>query len=76
MSRRIPAPVREGALIPTKWFEEGDVVIQWPEKLSAESFEDLESWMEILMRKIGRRVTPSQPAKFLDGVAEDVVDDG
>lgn len=36
--------------------DEGHVVFQWPERLSRASFEDLESWMEIQLRKIKRRI--------------------
>jgi hypothetical protein len=36
--------------------DEGDVVLQWPERLSQESYEDLESWMHLQLRKIKRRV--------------------
>ena len=35
---------------------EGDVVLQWPESLSRESFEDLQEWTVIVLRKIERRV--------------------
>ena len=35
---------------------EGDVVLQWPELLSQESFEDLKAWADIVLRKIERQV--------------------
>ncbi|HET9790613.1 MAG TPA: hypothetical protein VFR08_04860 [Candidatus Angelobacter sp.] len=35
---------------------EGTVTIQWPATLSAESFEDVSAWLDILKRKIGRSV--------------------
>lgn len=35
---------------------EGDVVLQWPEQLSAESYRDLEDWAQIILRKIKRSV--------------------
>ena len=38
--------------------KEGDVVLQWPERLSAESFQDLQDWTEIVLRKIKRSVAP------------------
>ena len=34
--------------------EEGDVVLQWPSKLSPEGFEDLEAWLKIILRKAKR----------------------
>ncbi|MGA2149453.1 MAG: hypothetical protein ABSH49_31340 [Bryobacteraceae bacterium] len=44
---------------------EGPVTIQWPATLSAESFEDLRDWLDIVKRKIGRSVT-SRPVNFGD----------
>jgi hypothetical protein len=35
---------------------EGPVIIQWPAYLSAESFQDLGDWLDIVKRKIGRSV--------------------
>lgn len=35
---------------------EGDVVLQWPEMLSQESFEDLKAWADIVLRKIEREI--------------------
>jgi len=39
---------------------EGDVTIQWPERLSAESLEDFTDWLRILERKIKRASRPQQ----------------
>lgn len=36
--------------------DEGQVVLQWPEKLSSESFEDFQSWIELQLRKIKRSI--------------------
>ena len=38
---------------------EGEVVFQWPARLSAESFEELSEWSALMLRKIGRSVLPS-----------------
>jgi hypothetical protein len=35
---------------------EGDVTLQWPETLSADSYQDLEDWTKLLLRKIKRSV--------------------
>lgn len=35
---------------------EGNVVLQWPDGLSAESYQDLEDWTKLLLRKIKRGV--------------------
>lgn len=36
--------------------KEGDVVLQWPERLSADSYQDLEDWTAIILRKIKRAI--------------------
>lgn len=36
--------------------DEGNVVLQWPDKMSQESFEDFEAWMQIQLRKIKRSI--------------------
>lgn len=41
---------------------EGDVVIHWPERLSAESLEDFKDWLRILERKITRSSLPPNNA--------------
>lgn len=39
---------------------EGDVTIQWPERLSADSLQDFKDWLRILERKITRSALPPQ----------------
>jgi hypothetical protein len=36
--------------------KEGDVVLQWPGQISAESYQDLEDWAAIILRKIKRGI--------------------
>lgn len=36
--------------------KEGDVTLVWPESLSADSYQDLEDWTKLLLRKIKRAV--------------------
>jgi hypothetical protein len=36
--------------------DEGVVVLQWPEKMSPESYEDFESWIQLQLRKIKRSI--------------------
>lgn len=36
--------------------DEGQVILEWPEKMSAESYEDFQSWVEIQLRKIKRSI--------------------
>jgi len=46
--------------------DHGEITIQWPSEMSAESFEDFSDWLDILKRKIKRSVKgaeegPSSP---------------
>lgn len=36
--------------------DEGQVILRWPSKMSAESFEDFKAWVELQLRKIGRSI--------------------
>jgi hypothetical protein len=45
---------------------EGDVTLQWPDGLSAESFQDLEDWTKLLLRKIKRSVGTAPSTKDAD----------
>ena len=35
---------------------EGEVVLEWPEPLSPESYEDFESWINLVLRRVKRSV--------------------
>jgi hypothetical protein len=48
--------------------DEGSVVLQWPERLSADSAQDLKDWLALIGRKIERATTAQQKA------AEDELD--
>jgi hypothetical protein len=37
--------------------KEGDVVLQYPERLSSASYEDFSAWAQIILRKIKRSVS-------------------
>jgi hypothetical protein len=39
--------------------KEGDVVFQWPERLSSHSFADLEAWTTLMLRTIKREAVDS-----------------
>ncbi len=39
--------------------DEGYAVFQWPERISQESYEDLEAWAKLILRKIQRSVGKS-----------------
>ena len=41
---------------------EGEVVLQWPEPLSSESYEDFESWLKLVLRKVKRAVQEPEKA--------------
>jgi len=49
-----PAPI--GARQDVFSLDEGQVVLQWPAKMSATSFEDFESWLQLQLRKIKRGI--------------------
>jgi len=42
--------------------EEGDVTLQWPVSLSAESYQDLEDWTKLMLRKIKRSIEAAKHA--------------
>ena len=56
---------------------EGDVVLQWPELLSKESFEDLKAWATIVLRKIEREVAANKTIHepVLDAMTTEYSDD-
>lgn len=41
---------------------EGDVVLQWPDRLSQASFEEIEDWTRLMLRKLKRQVA-EQPSR-------------
>lgn len=41
--------------------EEGSVVLQWPERLSDESVQDLEDWIQLIIRKAKRSARRGPP---------------
>ena len=36
--------------------ENGDIIVQWPQRISADELDDLLAWFEIMKRKIDRTV--------------------
>jgi hypothetical protein len=54
--RRTPRrrPMQPGTKEDTYTLDEGQVVIQWPERIGAEEIEDVEGWMQIVIRKMKR----------------------
>jgi len=56
-----PTPVAADPQSPFKrdvfTLDEGPVVIQWPERLSEASFEDFETWMQLILRRARRSVS-------------------
>lgn len=53
-SKRRREPVKAGMKEDVFTLKEGDVVMQWPERLSSDSFADLETWTTLMLRKIKR----------------------
>jgi hypothetical protein len=40
---------------------EGDVTLQWPVSISADSYQDLEDWTKLMLRKIKRSIDVAKP---------------
>ncbi len=63
---QVPAPVPAGKVPGMRQevfaLAEGDVTIQWPERLSPDSLEDFTDWLRILERKIKRNALAPIPA--------------
>lgn len=49
--------------------DEGQALIQWPETLSQDSFEDFKSWLDLVIRKAKRSVSDIQVGKREDNEA-------
>ncbi|MGE3301827.1 MAG: hypothetical protein AB7M12_01785 [Hyphomonadaceae bacterium] len=54
LRKRVPA--KAGMKEDIFTLKEGDVVLQWPERLSVDSYVDLEMWAQLMLRKIKRSV--------------------
>ena len=52
-------PMQTGTKEDVFTLDEGQVILQWPENLSPESFEDFESWLQLVIRKVKRSVQES-----------------
>lgn len=65
--RHAPRTPRAGSVqfADTFTLPEGQALIEWPRGLSAESYEDLESWLQIVLRKIKRSIgtSPDDPSE-------------
>ncbi|MCC7421501.1 MAG: hypothetical protein IT428_14550 [Planctomycetaceae bacterium] len=42
--------------------EEGDVILQWPSRLSRESYDEVKDWFDLLLRKLNRAVGVDKPS--------------
>lgn len=51
-----PLKLQSGARQDVFSLDEGSVVLQWPEKMSQDSYDDFEAWMQIQLRKIKRSI--------------------
>ena len=63
-TQEIPAVVTSKAVVPsisghkqdTFSLDEGQVILQFPEKMSDASYEDFKDWIELQLRKIKRSI--------------------
>lgn len=64
-SHHATPPIRQpvaGIRQDTFTLDEGQAVLQWPERLCADSFEDFESWIQLQLKKIKRSIVqPDAP---------------
>lgn len=51
-----PPPPLIGMKQDTFSLDEGQVILKWPSKMKAESFEDFKAWLELQLRKIARSI--------------------
>ncbi|NPC56009.1 hypothetical protein [Caenimonas soli] len=61
-SGRVAAPaIQQSAGVKQDTFslDEGQVVLQFPEKMSADSYEDFKDWIELQLRRIKRSIPPA-----------------
>lgn len=56
-------PMQAGVKEDTYTLDEGQVVIQWPERIDAEEIEDVQSWMQIVIRKMKRTAQKTDEAE-------------
>lgn len=56
-----PLPARAGMNQDTFTLDEGQVVLQWPSRISPESYEDLKDWLDLMARKVSRAVRAADP---------------
>ena len=62
--RQTNAPqTRLGMKQDTYTLDEGDVVLQWPAKLSQEGYEDVKAWLDLIARKMKRSVVTDDDGK-------------
>ena len=61
LSRLNPPPENQNMREDVFSLAEGDVKLQWPTPLSADSIADLKDWLKILERKISRSTAEDEP---------------
>jgi len=53
--------------------EEGQVVLQWPAKLSQDSYEDFEGWINLILRRAKRSIVQEPDRQEIDADDDDIV---
>jgi hypothetical protein len=69
--RRRPVQAQSGFQQATFPLNGGDAVVQWPENLNADEFEDFKDWLELVMRKVKRSVPKNHPTSADEADEED-----
>ena len=65
VTQPIKYPARAGMNNDTFTLDEGQVVLQWPAKMSPESYEDFKSWLDLVARKAKRAVDKKESGEDL-----------
>jgi hypothetical protein len=60
LTKRIPAKLGMNSDVFT--LDEGEVILQWPSRMSPESYEDFKDWIELMTRKAKRSVKSKEDA--------------
>lgn len=55
--RDVTLPPKQGVRRETFVLDEGPLVVEWPESISAESYKDAKDWTELFLRRLKRSVT-------------------
>lgn len=56
-------PLKPGMNSDVFTLDEGEAVLQWPTRMSPESYEDFKDWLDLIMRKAKRAVKETEASE-------------